>query len=66
MKTITPIKKKKKSNDFGYILRNSSLQNNSQCLLLNIPINATRFSFQFVRRNKITKNEHAGIKRKTI
>ena len=42
----------------------ATLQNNSQCLLLNIIINATRDIFQFLRRNKITKNEHAGIKRK--
>ena len=31
------------------------LQNNSQCLLLNILINATRDILQFVRRNKNKK-----------
>ena len=41
------------------------LQNNSQCLLLNVLINATRYNFQFVR-NENAKNDHAGIKRKTI
>ena len=38
-------------------------QNNSQCLLLKILINAKRDIFQFVR-NENTKNEHVGIKRK--
>ena len=45
--------------------RTAVLQNNSQCLLLIILINATRDIFQFVR-NQNTKNEHAGMKRKKI
>ena len=39
---------------------------NSQCLLLNVLVNATRDIFQFVRWNKNTKNENAGIKRNKI
>ena len=35
--------------------RRAVLQNNSQCLLLNILINATRDILQFVRRNKNKK-----------
>ena len=45
--------------------RTAVLQNNSQCLLVNILINATRDIFQFVR-NENTQNEHARIKRKKI
>ena len=54
--------KKKKITILVIFCRTAILQNNSQCLLLNILTNATRDIFQFVR-NENTKNKHAGIKR---
>ena len=42
------------------------LQNNSQCLLLNIVNKCDTRYFEFIRQNKNTKNEHARIKRKKI
>ena len=45
--------------------RTTVLQNNFQCLLLNIQINAPKDIFRFVR-NENRKSEHTGIKRKKI